>query len=83
MIIGLHSPEFEFEKQESNVISAALNYGLTYPIVLDNNMDTWRALNNQFWPAKYLIDGDGYIRYTHFGEGDYLETELTIRELLE
>ena len=83
VIIGLHSPEFEFEKQENNVISAALNYGLTYPIVLDNNMDTWRALNNQFWPAKYLIDGDGYIRYTHFGEGDYLETELTIRELLE
>ena len=83
VIIGLHSPEFEFEKQESNVIAAALNYDLTYPIVLDNEMDTWRALNNQFWPAKYLIDGDGYIRYTHFGEGDYLETELKIRELLE
>ena len=82
-VIGLHSPEFEFEKHESNVISATLNYDLKYPILLDNDMDTWRALNNQFWPAKYLIDGDGYIRYTHFGEGDYLETELQIRALLE
>ncbi len=81
-IIGVHTPEFEFEKIRDNVIEAADGYGLLYPIAQDNDYKTWRAFENRFWPAKYLIDKDGYIRYTHFGEGAYDETEEKIRELL-
>ena len=82
VIIGVHTPEFEFEKIYENVVSAAAEHGLDYAIVQDNDFQTWRAFENQFWPAKYMIDKDGYIRYTHFGEGDYAETEAKIRELL-
>ena len=83
VIVGVHTPEFEFEKKKENVIDAMIKHGLKYPIIQDNDFDTWDAYNNQYWPAKYLIDSDGYIRYTHFGEGAYLETEEKIRELLE
>ncbi len=83
VIIGVHSPEFEFEKATENVTAAAQDFGLAYPIAQDNNFATWRAYNNQFWPAKYLVDSQGKIRYTHFGEGAYNETENRIRELLE
>lgn len=83
VIIGVHAPEFEFEKNPTNVFQALKDFGITYPVVQDNNFDTWRAYNNQYWPAKYFIDKDGYIRYTHFGEGGYDESEQVIQELLK
>ena len=82
MIVGVHTPEFEFEKEFTNVAKAVKDFGLTYPIVQDNNYATWRAYNNRYWPAKYLIDKNGNIRYTHFGEGNYNETESMIQKLL-
>ena len=82
VIVGVHSPEFEFEKSEANVIAAMEDYGLTYPVVQDNDFRIWRAYNNRYWPAHYLVDREGRIRYTHFGEGKYEETENKIRELL-
>ena len=82
VIIGVHSPEFDFERLRENVIKAVGEFGIEYPVAQDNNFGTWRAYDNRFWPAKYLIDGDGFIRYTHFGEGAYDETEKKIRELL-
>ena len=82
VIVGVHSPEFEFEKLTDNVRAAANEFGLEYAVAQDNDFGTWRSYSNQFWPAKYLIDADGVVRYTHFGEGGYDETELAIRELL-
>jgi len=83
LIIGVHSPEFEFEKKKDNVEKAIKEFGIQYPVVQDNDFLTWRAYNNRFWPAKYLIDIDGFIVYRHFGEGNYEETENKIIELLE
>jgi thiol-disulfide isomerase/thioredoxin len=83
VIIGVHAPEFEFEKETENVIQAMADFGVEYPVVQDNDFKIWRAYNNRYWPAKYLIDAAGKIRYTHFGEGKYAETELKIQELLE
>ena len=83
VIIGVHSPEFEFEKSEKNVAQALENFGLKYPVVQDNNFDTWKVYGNRYWPAKYLVDKDGYVRYSHFGEGAYAETEKTIQDLLK
>jgi len=83
VIVGMHSPEFEFEKITENVAASAQEAGLAHPIAQDNDFATWNAYGNRFWPAKYLIDQDGVIRYTHFGEGKYRETEEKIRELLE
>jgi thiol-disulfide isomerase/thioredoxin len=83
VIVGVHSPEFEFEEIAENVVRAAADFGLEYPIAQDNDFRTWRNFNNRFWPAKYLIDQQGVVRYTHFGEGGYDETERFIRELLE
>ncbi|MEK9179194.1 MAG: redoxin family protein, partial [Patescibacteria group bacterium] len=82
VVIGVHTPEFEFEKKKENVQNAISQYELTYPVAQDNNYSTWNAFNNQYWPAKYLIDKNGTIRYTHFGEGNYEETERVIQELL-
>ncbi|OGM32056.1 hypothetical protein A2803_00620 [Candidatus Woesebacteria bacterium RIFCSPHIGHO2_01_FULL_44_21] len=82
VIIGVHTPEFEFEKDIDNLRAAVSDFELTYPIVQDNNYATWKAYKNRFWPAKYLIDKDGRIRYSHFGEGEYDETEKKIQELL-
>jgi len=82
VIVGVHAPEFEFEKDYDNVLRAANDFGLKYPIVQDNDFKTWRAYNNRYWPAKYLIDKDGFIRFTHFGEGSYDETEKVIQLLL-
>lgn len=82
VIIGVHSPEFEFEKSEKNLRKAVSDFGLTYPIMQDNNFSTWRAYENRYWPAKYFIDKDGYIRFAHFGEGAYDESERVIQELL-
>lgn len=83
VILGVHAPEFAFEKVTENVQKAVVDAGIKYPVALDNNFATWRAYENRFWPAKYLIDKDGQIRYTHFGEGDYAETEETIQALLK
>jgi len=83
VIIGVHSPEFEFEKKKENVMQALTDFGIEYPVVQDNDFATWRAYQNRYWPAKYIIDADGLIRYTHFGEGAYDETELVIQTLLE
>jgi len=81
-IVGVHTPEFEFEKKASNVEGAIKRESLRYPVVQDNEFGTWNAFGNQYWPAKYLIDAEGQVRYTHFGEGEYKETEAAIRELL-
>ncbi|MFC8699117.1 cytochrome c biogenesis protein DipZ [Streptomyces parvus] len=81
-IIGVHSPEFAFEKNRSNVISGAKKLGVTWPVALDNDLTTWDNYRNRFWPAKYLIDARGTVRYFKFGEGQYDQTETMIRELL-
>ncbi|MFD4592788.1 cytochrome c biogenesis protein DipZ [Streptomyces rubiginosohelvolus] len=81
-IIGVHSPEFAFEKKRSNVISGAKKLGVTWPVALDNDLTTWDNYRNRFWPAKYLIDAQGTVRYFKFGEGQYDQTETMIRELL-
>jgi len=82
-VVGIHTPEFEFEKDRNNVIRATEKFGIEYPVVLDNDYATWRAYGNRYWPRKYLIDIDGYIVYDHIGEGGYAETERIIQELLE
>ena len=82
VIVGVHAPEFEFEKLKENVKMAVDEWGIEYPVVLDNDHGTWDAFLNRSWPAKYLIDRDGVIRYTHFGEGEYIETEDEIRKVL-
>ncbi|MHB8546277.1 MAG: redoxin family protein [Nitrosotalea sp.] len=83
LIIGVHSPEFEFEKDINNVKMAAQKYNTTYPIVLDNDHKTWDAFSNRYWPAEYITDDLGHIRHTHFGEGDYAQTEQVIQQLLD
>ncbi|MDQ5950956.1 MAG: hypothetical protein QG639_233 [Patescibacteria group bacterium] len=82
VIIGVHSPEFEFEKDPQNVQEAISDFGITYPVMQDNDFATWRAYSNRYWPAKYLVDKNGDVRYTHFGEGKYDETERMIQSLL-
>jgi cytochrome c biogenesis protein CcdA/thiol-disulfide isomerase/thioredoxin len=81
-IVGVHTPEFAFEKQASNVQRAIRDKALRYPVVQDNDFGTWNAFTNQAWPAKYLIDARGRVRYVHLGEGEYRETEAAIRTLL-
>jgi cytochrome c biogenesis protein CcdA/thiol-disulfide isomerase/thioredoxin len=83
IVIGVHTPEFEFEKDAKNVSQAMAQYKIRYPVPQDNNFSTWDAFNNRYWPAKYLIDSQGTVRYYHFGEGQYDETEEAIRLLLE
>lgn len=83
IVVGVHTPEFEFEKKTENVEAALKQYKIHYPVVQDNDYSIWKAYNNMFWPAKYLIDSHGNIRYTHFGEGNYEETEKKIIELLK
>jgi thiol-disulfide isomerase/thioredoxin len=82
VILGVHTPEFEFEKEYENVLEAAAKHGIEFPIAQDNDYVTWRNFNNRYWPAKYLFDQDGNLRYYHFGEGGYEETELAIQSLL-
>lgn len=82
VIIGVHSPEFGFEQEYANVKAAVEKYGIKYPVVLDNSFSTWRSFGNRYWPHKYLIDSDGFIRYDHIGEGGYEETERQIQKLL-
>ena len=82
VILGVHAPEFDFEKDYDNVSDAVEREGIGWPVALDNDHETWRSFNNRFWPAKYLIGVDGQIAYQHFGEGAYVETEHAIRETL-
>lgn len=82
VIIGVHAPEFEFEKNKANVEAAIAKYRIEYPVAQDNRLDTWTAFKNRYWPAHYLIDKEGKVVYTHFGEGEYAKTENNIRFLL-
>jgi cytochrome c biogenesis protein CcdA/thiol-disulfide isomerase/thioredoxin len=82
VVIGVHTPEFAFEKEAGNVSKAIQQHSIHYPVAQDNAYGTWNAFNNQFWPAEYLIDQNGNIVYTHFGEGEYDHTENAIRQLI-
>ncbi len=82
VVVGVHSPEFDFEKLPENVQMAVEKFGLEYPVVIDSERRIWSAFNNAYWPRKYLVDGDGYIRYDHIGEGEYEETEKAVEALL-
>ena len=82
-IIGIHSPEYAFEKVESNVRDGAKSFGITYPVALDNDLSTWTNYRNRYWPAHYLIDPSGTVRNIQFGEGNYANTEQLIRQLLQ
>lgn len=81
-VIGVHTPEFPFEREAGNVRDSIEQNGLRYPIVQDNELGTWNAFRNRYWPAKYLIDTEGRVRFVHYGEGDYEQTEAAIRSLL-
>jgi cytochrome c biogenesis protein CcdA/thiol-disulfide isomerase/thioredoxin len=82
VIVGVHTPEFGFEHETANVTRAVQQYNIAYPVAQDNVFGTWSAFDNIYWPAKYLIDAQGNVRYTHFGEGDYDRTERAIQSLL-
>lgn len=82
VVIGVHAPEFAFEREARNVADAAERFGVRYPIALDNDFVTWRAYDQRFWPAKYLVDQEGRVRQVHYGEGAYAQTEAAIRQLL-
>ena len=82
VVIGVHAPEFAFERDSANVRKAVADFGIDYPVALDNNLVIWRAFNNRYWPAHYLADAQGRLRYHHFGEGSTGETEQAIRALL-
>lgn len=82
IVIGIHTPEFAFEKDKKNVEKAMEEFGINFPVVLDNDYGTWNAYGNRYWPRKYLIDIHGNIVYDHIGEGAYEETEMKIKELL-
>ena len=82
VVVGAHAPEFGFEHDLDNVRRAVAELGVVYPVVIDNDFAIWRSLDNHYWPAVYLVDGDGRIRYEHFGEEAYDETERAIQELL-
>jgi cytochrome c biogenesis protein CcdA/thiol-disulfide isomerase/thioredoxin len=81
-VIGVHTPEYAFERVPANVASGARDLGITYPVALDPNYSTWSNYRNRYWPAKYLIDANGTVRHIKFGEGDYAQTEILIRQLL-
>ena len=83
VVIGVHTPEFAFEKERSNVEKAVRDLKITYPVAIDSDYKIWEAFNNQYWPAHYFIDGKGRIRAHHFGEGNYAESERVIQELLK
>ncbi len=83
VVIGVHTPEFAFEKDQANVARAVRELKITYPVAIDSNYAIWKAFNNQYWPAHYFIDRQGKIRYHHFGEGEYDQSERVIRQLLK
>jgi hypothetical protein len=81
-IVGIEAPEFAFEQEAANVRQAIADDGITYPVVQDNNLSTWNAYRNQYWPADYFIDAHGNVRHTQFGEGQYKQDEAVVRQLL-
>ena len=83
IIVGVHAPEFSYERSEPYVRTAIAKLGIKYAVVMDNDFRIWRAYNNTYWPSLYLVDKKGIIRYQHFGEGAYDETDRVIRQLLE
>lgn len=83
VVIGVHSPEFAYEKNIGNVKRALNDLGIAFPVAVDNNFAIWRAFNNNYWPAHYFVDGQGRIRFHHFGEGQYEKSEQIIQQLLE
>src|SRR5208282_6448636 len=83
VVIGVHTPEFSFEHEPMNVENALRNLNITFPVAIDSNSRIWQSFNNQYWPAQYLVDAKGRIRYHHFGESDYSEIERVIQELLK
>lgn len=82
VVVGVHTPEYAFERDKGNLQKAIQKYGITFPVAQDNRYATWNAYGNQYWPAMYLIDQNGKLVYHHFGEGDYAQTENAIRGLL-
>lgn len=83
VVVGVHAPEFAFEKDIGNVMKAIADLGVNFPVAVDNNFAIWRAFDNQYWPAHYFIDARGNIRFHHFGEGEYEKSEQVIQQLLE
>jgi thiol-disulfide isomerase/thioredoxin len=83
VVVGVHTPEFRFEHERANVERAVHDLNVTYPVVLDSNYTIWGAFDNNAWPADYIVDGNGRIRYTHLGEGDYVKSERVIQKLLK
>jgi thiol-disulfide isomerase/thioredoxin len=81
-VVGVHTPEFAFERDVDNVTDRTAGLGIAYPVAVDSDYGVWRAFNNHYWPAAYVADGDGRIRYHHFGEGEYEMTEMVIQQLL-
>ena len=82
VVVGVHTPEFPFEKSTANVQTALKRHGITYPVAQDNDFATWNAYGNEYWPAQYIVDQNGKIVFTHAGEGRYDEIERTIQKLL-
>lgn len=82
VVVGVHTPEFAFERSASKVQTAIKRHGVKHPVAMDNDYATWKAYENRYWPAHYLVDGRGRIRYRHFGEGEYARTETAIQTLL-
>lgn len=82
VVVGVHTPEFAFERSAKNLQTAMQRFAVKHPVAQDNDYATWKAYNNQYWPAHYLVDANGRIQYRHFGEGRYDETEAAIRALL-
>ncbi len=82
VVVGVHSPEFAYEKSTRNVQDAIQRFGIRYPVAQDNGFTTWKAYDNQYWPAFYLVDGKGQVMRRHFGEGEYAEMEAAIEALL-
>lgn len=82
VVVGVHTPEYVFERDTGNLKKALKRFGITYPVAQDNQYATWKSYGNQYWPAVYLFDQNGKLVYTHFGEGQYAETEDKIRSLL-
>jgi thiol-disulfide isomerase/thioredoxin len=81
-IIGVHTPEFGFERDLDNIVAQSRNFGVEYPVAIDSDYGVWQAFANHFWPAAYIADAEGRIRFHHFGEGEYAMTEMVIQQLL-
>src|SRR5262249_49199350 len=82
VVVGIHTPEFDFEKVRANVVASVSRLGVDWPVVTDNSHSIWDSFANQYWPADYIADRTGHLRYRHFGEGSYSQTEDVVRNLL-